>query len=200
MREVGFLTVEYDEKALLSRAKKGDADAFALLLKKSERTVYNLAYRMCGNEEDALDISQEAYLRAWKSLSRFEGTCSFASWMYTLTRNVCIDHAKKEQKLKTAPLTYEDQDGDESDIPLPDTEGEQPEHVYEKKERAEAVRAAIAKLPELQREVLMLYDIEGFSYSEISGMLCIDEGTVKSRLWRARKNIKKLFEKSELFP
>ncbi len=190
---------EYDEKALLCAAKRGSQDAFAELVRQSERMVYNLALRMSGCEQDALDISQEAYLRAWKSLRSFEGACSFSSWMYTLTRNVCIDHAKREQKRRALSLTYEDCDGDEVSLDIADGEEKRPEQIYERAERGATVREAIMKLSEQQREVLVLYDIEGYSYADISRMLDIEEGTVKSRLWRARDNLRKQLKQTELF-
>ncbi len=193
------MTSEYDEKALISKAKRGDAAAFAMLVRHSERTVYNLALRMLGDEQDALDISQEAYLRAWRSLGAFGEHSTFCSWMYAITRNVCVDFLKKRQSSSTVPLTYGSSDGDEAELQISDSEEELPEKQYEKKERRTLVREAIQSLPENQREVLVLYDIEGYSYADISRMLDIEEGTVKSRLWRARENLRKILKKTELF-
>lgn len=188
---------EYDEKALLDMAKKGNRDAFAELVKGTQQLVYNLALRMMHNEQDALDMSQEAYLRAWKTLSGFEGNCSFSSWMYTITRNVCIDSIRGQSNRQTSPLKVQAGD-DEYERPLSDVQA-QPEHIYEQKERAQAVRDAIGKLSDIHREIIVLCDIEGYSYSEISRILGIEEGTVKSRLWRARDNLRKILKEMELF-
>ncbi len=188
---------EYDEKALIKRAKRGDTDAFAQLVKNSERTVYALALRMSKNEQDALDISQEAYIRAWKSLSAFWGNCSFVSWIYKITRNAAMDFLKEESRHRAQSLTYETDDSETKSIDVLAPVAEEPEQVIEKKERIERLEEAIGKLPSEQREVLVLYDIEGYSYREICGMLGIGEGTLKSRLSRAREKIRKILKKAE---
>ena len=194
--EVFFLKSEYDEKALLERVRAGDADAFGILVRETERMVYNLALRMMGDREDALDMSQEAYMRAYRSIGRFEGNCSFSSWMYTLTRNVCLDELKKKKKFSVSTLTDSDEDGEVREREIAD-ERTQPDVVYEKKERAESVRRALDEMGEGQREILLLYDIEGYSYKDIARMLDIDIGTVKSRLFRARDKLRKILAKSE---
>ena len=189
---------EYDEKALLERARSGDRDAFADLVRATQQLVYNLALRMLKNEEDALDASQEAYLRAWMGLGDFEGGCSFSSWMYTITRNVCIDSIRKKEQERTVPVTLQYGDEDEQELALTD-ERTETEFIFEKNERARAVRHAIGRLSEMHREIVVLCDIEGYSYSEISRILGIEEGTVKSRLWRARDNLRKILRDMELF-
>lgn len=189
---------EYDEKALLELAKKRDRDAFASLVRMTERLVYNLALRMMKNEEDALDMSQEAYLKAWKTMQSFDGNCSFSSWMYTITRNVCIDNIRKRENTQTVSLTVQSEDEDEYDRVLADNDGA-PERVLEQSERARTVRDAIGRLSDIHREIIVLFDIEGYSYAEISRILGIEEGTVKSRLWRARDNLRKILRDMELF-
>lgn len=189
---------EYDEKALLERARSGDRDAFADLVRATQQLVYNLALRMLKNEEDALDMSQEAYLKAWKTMQSFDGNCSFSSWMYTITRNVCIDNIRKRENTQTVSLTVQSEDEDEYDRVLADNDGA-PERVLEQSERARTVRDAIGRLSDIHREIIVLFDIEGYSYAEISRILGIEEGTVKSRLWRARDNLRKILRDMELF-
>jgi len=192
------IKTEYDEKALLERARSGDRDAFADLVRATQQLVYNLALRMLKNEEDALDASQEASLRAWRGLGDFEGGCSFSSWMYTITRNVCIDSIRKKAQERAVPVTLQYGDEDEQELALTD-ERTETEFIFEKNERARAVRYAIGQLSEIHREIVVLCDIEGYSYSEISRILGIEEGTVKSRLWRARDNLRKILRDMELF-
>lgn len=190
-----FLKKEYDEKALVAKARKGSSEAFGVLVRQTQLLVYNLALRMTKNEQDALDMSQEAYIKAWKSISKFEGNCSFSSWMYTITRNVCIDHAKKMKGRGTLSLTVDDGEGERCELALASDDG--PEKIYEQKERVQAARDAIEKLSDIQREVIILCDIEGFSYKETALTLGIEEGTVKSRLFRAREKLHQILKSRE---
>ncbi len=197
-KEGDLLKNEYnkiEEKALLDRARAGDGEAFGMLVRATERMVYNLALRMTRDGEDALDMSQEAYLRAYRSLASFEGNCSFSSWMYRNVRNVCLDHEKKKKKLSPLTLTRDD-DGESRQTDIPD-EAASPDVLYEKKERAEAVRRALDLMSESAREILILADIEGYSYREIADTLGVDVGTVKSRLFRARGKFREIFRAAE---
>jgi RNA polymerase sigma-70 factor (ECF subfamily) len=192
------MTDEYIEKDLLERARGGDQPAFETLVKNTDRLVYNLALRMTQNEQDALDVSQEAYLRAWKSLSSFEGNCSFSSWMYRITRNACIDYLKMKKKHSAIRIDAESDDGEKFELPITDEESMQ-EVIAERNDTASAIRQAIDGLSQLQREIIILSDVEGYSYKEIAQILQVEEGTVKSRLSRAREKLRCVLKKTELF-
>lgn len=178
------------EQELVSAARAGDADAFEALVRASEKRVYNLALRLTGSPEDALDLSQEAFLNAWRGLSRFHGECAFSTWMYRLTSNVCLDFLRARQRRLAAigaPASLE-RDGP----PVPSSPGLGPEERLERKERAAALRRALDKLPERQRQVVVLRELAGLSYQEISQALDLDMGTVKSRLTRGRLALKRI--------
>ena len=188
-----MLTQE-EEMRIISKVLSGDTDAFELLVLDQSKIVYNLALRMAGNEEDAYDISQEAFLKAYTNLSTFRGECKFSSWLYRLTTNLCLDFIRKRNRQKTIPLIYEDDEGNEECMEIPD-ETFSPETEAERRELQQNVRAGLAQLPPMQREILMLREIGGMSYDEISDQLQIEEGTVKSRIFRARKKLCEILSK-----
>ena len=153
-------------------------------MKAHELGVYNLALRMLKNEQDALDASQEAFLRAWRSLSSFRGDSKFSVWLYRLTSNVCLDMLRKAGRLRAESLT--DEEGE--DIPLPDARGD-PHRALEQKELSAAVREGLEALPPAFRQALVLRDINGLSYEEIAQVTGLEAGTVKSRIFRARRKL-----------
>ena len=143
---------------------------------------------MLGNEEDALDISQDAFLKAFTNLSGFRGDCKFSSWLYKLTTNLCLDFIRKRNRHKVVPLVFEDEDGEPEYPEIPD-ETWSPELVAEQNQLRDSVRRGLSQLPAQQREILVLREIGGLRYDEISRQLNIEEGTVKSRIFRARKKL-----------
>lgn len=177
-----------DEMRIIQRVLDGDTDAFELLVNDQKKTVYNLALRMLGNEEDALDISQDAFLKAFTNLSGFRGDCKFSSWLYKLTTNLCLDFIRKRNRHKVVPLVFEDEDGEPEYPEIPD-ETWSPELVAEQNQLRDSVRKGLSQLPAQQREILVLREIGGLRYDEISRQLNIEEGTVKSRIFRARKKL-----------
>lgn len=183
-------------KALLSRAASGDDTAFEALVREFERPVYAIALDMLGDREDALDASQEVFVKLWQSRAKFRGECSVATWVTKLTRNTVCDMLRKRKNHTTESL-----DGDD-DAPreIPDTDtSTDPVASYERRERGDEVRRALASLPRGQSEILILRDINRHSYAEIAELLGIDEGTVKSRLHRARISLKEILEKRNIF-
>lgn len=180
-----------EEKELVARAKKGDQDAFGELVRLHERKVYNLAVRMMGNPQDGEDAAQEALLAAWRGLAMFKGDSSFATWLYRLTSNACIDRLRKEKR-RTAIAPSVSLDGEEGDaLPLPDLRYD-PAETVERQELRAAVRRCMDALSGEHRQVLSLREFSGLSYAEIGGMLNLEEGTVKSRICRARLQLRKL--------
>ena len=177
-----------DDRELVSRAKAGDQDAFERLVEEHQNKVYSLALRMVGNEEDARDMAQEAFIRAFNSLGSFRGESKFSVWLYRLTSNICIDFLRGRAKRRTVSLSWEDEDGDEGELEIPD-ERFSPEAGLERSELREAVRRGLEQLTPEYREILLLREINGLSYDEIGRALNLEEGTVKSRIFRARKKL-----------
>lgn len=186
------------EQELVQRAKRGDQAAFEQLVRDNEKRIYNLVLRMVGNPEDALDLSQEAFLNAWKGLSSFKGDSSFSTWLYRLASNACLDFLrskKRRQNTTVSPLSLDDEEAP----PLPADERHQPQELLERKERAQALHRALDALPDHHRQVLVMRELSGLSYQEISDVLELDMGTVKSRLTRARLALKKILLKDGNF-
>lgn len=176
------------EDELVRRAQNGDLDAFEALLRAHEKSVYNLALRMTGSPEDAEDMAQEAFLKVWRALPDFRWECKFSVWLYRVVSNVCLDWLRRQSKRQTVSLNVEDEDGEENERELPD-ERLSPERLLEQKLTREAVQKALSALPEEQRQILLLREIRGLSYEEIGQALSLEPGTVKSRLFRARKKL-----------
>ena len=186
---------------LALKAAAGDEAAFEELVYQTERTVYNMALRSTGgNEHDASDLSQEIYIKLWRSLPGFRGESSFGTWLYRIVQNAAADRARKAARGRTVSLTLEGEDGEEGreEAEICDT-SPTPEEAVLEDERSKAVYAALDGLTENHREIVILRYMDGFSVMEIADILNIDEGTVKSRLFRAREKLKKILEKGNGF-
>ena len=187
------------EWELVQRAKQGDEQSFAALVEQNQGRIYNLALRMTGNPDDALELSQEAFLNAWKGLGKFQEDSSFATWLYRLTSNVCIDFLRREKRRSALSMTVSLDDEEEArQAELPD-ERYSPHVEAERRERRETLRAGLASLSEEHRRVLILRELEGLSYGEIAQVLELEEGTVKSRIARARLALRKYLIQSGNF-
>jgi RNA polymerase sigma-70 factor (ECF subfamily) len=189
------------EKLLIERARKGDVGAFDLLVRRYERNVYNTAYRMSGSYDDASDIAQEAFVRAWNNLKSFRGDSAFSTWLYRIVTNVFLDDRKKKRSRREHQSLDEAFDLDESSVtrqfedPAPG-----PEELAEGDERRRVLDRAINSLPEAQRVMVVLYHTQGLAYEEIAEITQLPMGTVKSRLNRARFALRdRLQEVTELF-
>lgn len=177
-------------------AAKGDEAAFSDIVREYESAVYRYALSFCKNAEDAFDISQEAFIKLWKTLPRFKGNCSPRTWIMGIVRSVAIDFLRAKRPRDTLSF-YAD---GEFPIEIPDeSEEANPQRAYEKKERAALVRAAVASLPRELSETLYLREFENLSYEEIAHVLGVRVGTVKSRISRARDGVKEFLEKRNFF-
>ena len=188
------------EKILIEKSKNGDIESFERLIEKYQIVAFNIAYRMIGNKEDASDIAQEALIKVFKSLKSFRGDSSFSTWFYKIVTNKCIDAIRKMKKVKTYSLDKEfETDNGNYSIEVGDNRY-LPDKLYEIKEKRELVHSALKRIPEKYRTVLILRDIQGFTYEEISRIIDNPLGTVKSRINRGRLLLKEiLIEESELF-
>lgn len=184
---------------LVAAAQQGDQAAFGALVEKYQAMAYSLAFRMLGDSEDAADAVQEAFLNAWRALSGFQGQSAFSTWLYRLTSNACIDFLRRAKRREVLSITVSDEDDDlprETDIP---DERWSPERALERKEARRAVQEGLAALSPEHRQVLALRELEGLSYQEIAQVLALEEGTVKSRIARARLALREFLLKSGNF-
>ena len=166
----------------------GDANAFEDIVREYERNVYNIALRMCGSREDALDISQESFLKAYHSLHSFRGDSRFSVWLYRIVSNTCLDFLRERKRRAEVPLERGDEEEEREETQIRD-ESLSPESLFERKLTREAVQRGLESLPEDQRKILLLREIQGFSYEEIGRILSLESGTVKSRIFRARRKL-----------
>ena len=181
-----------DEKVTLAKARRGDLPAFEELVRFYEKRVYAVALRSTGSPEDAADLTQETFLRAWRSIESFRGESGFATWLLRITMNLCVDHARHKQvQPQTQPLTVGE---DEMERPLPDP-APTPEEALENSELGRELAAALGEISEEHRSIVLLRDVSGLSYTEIAETLEISEGTVKSRLSRARLALRAILQK-----
>ena len=176
------------EAEIVRRVLEGDADAFGAIVDEYQKNVYNLALRMTGNPEDAQDMSQEAFIKAFNSLASFRGDSKLSVWLYRIVSNVCLDFLHSRKRRQTVSLNMDDGEGGSSELEIPDLSA-MPEEELNRRLTREAVRKGLLSLPEDQREILLLREIEGLSYDEIAQALELEAGTVKSRIFRARKRL-----------
>ena len=179
---------------LVRKAAAGDSDAFEQLVLSYEKPIYNLCLRMCGNADDAMDLTQETFLKAWRNLGSFRADAAFSTWLYRLCSNLCIDHLRREQKRKVLPLQVEDSDGDERPLDVPDPAAG-PEERLSAQEDRQQVAAALQSLEPEYREALTLRVLHDLSYADIAAVLQVREGTVKSRIARAREKMREAMQK-----
>lgn len=177
------------EREIIEKVLSGDTEAFEALVLEHQNKVYSLALRMVGNEEDARDMAQEAFIRAFNSLTGFRGDSKFSVWLYRLTSNICIDFLRSRAKKRTVSMTWSDDESEEgAELEVPD-ERFSPEEQFERKSIRESVQRGLDSLSPQYREILILREINGLTYEEIGEALGIEEGTVKSRIFRARKKL-----------
>lgn len=176
-----------NEILLISRARDGDREAFGALVEQYRDNVYRLAYRMCGNEYDADEAAQEAFVAAWRALPNFRGDAKFSTWLYRLTTNAAIDVMRREKRHQT--------EGDGEMMEVAD-DSDSPQETVERTEQQEAVQKALATLSDEYREVLLLRYMEELDYAEIAEVLKLPSGTVKSRINRAKAALKTALLKS----
>lgn len=185
-----------NELQWIEAAKQGDTAAFEALVRLYEKRIFALTLRMCKNPEDAAEAAQEAFLSAWQGLPFFRGEASFSTWMYRLASNACVDLLRRENRHRNAAGPSLNDEGIALDVadnaPLPQA-------ILEGKELREQIEAGLRSLSEDHRQVLILREMHQLSYDEIAGVLDIDVGTVKSRINRARKQLRSFLSKSGNF-
>jgi len=188
------------EKEIIHRVLGGDKNAFEGLVLENQKNVYNLALKMTRNEEDAMDISQEAFVKAFRQLGNFRGDSRFSVWMYRLTYNLCIDFLRRKKKeTNVISLDFEDDSGDVMSLEIPDLR-DMPEDSVVRGEMRKNITESIYALPLKHREMVVMREITGMSYDEIAKTLKMNVGTVKSRLARARLKLIEILKEKGTFP
>ncbi len=191
----GVKHLNQQEISLIEKVKKGDISSFEALIAPYQKKAFNIAYRMLGNLEDANDVTQEAMIKIYKSIAGFQGKSSFSTWVYSVVSNSCIDYIRKNRKAVIVSLDREYDTGESMYKLEVADEMNTPEYLFEKNEIKRMIHDAINQLNVDQREIIILRDINGFSYHEIAEILKCSEGTVKSRISRARSSLKVLLNK-----
>ena len=176
------------EAQIVQRVLQGDVNAFEKLVLEYEKSVYAITQRMTGNAEDAADMTQETFIKAYNSLSSFRGDSKFSVWLYRIATNVCLDFLRSRSRKPTVSLSMEDDDGEEVELDIAD-ESQSPERLLERGLTRDAVRRGLNALSPEYRQILLLREIQGLSYEEIADVLTLEVGTVKSRIFRARKRL-----------
>jgi RNA polymerase sigma-70 factor (ECF subfamily) len=188
-----------EDMEIVSSCKKGDTDSFEVLVNKYQKKMLNIAYRMIGNYDDACEIVQDAFVSAFKNMKHFREEARFSTWLYTIVVNLSKNRLKQlTVKGHREELTLDNpMNPDDKQLKREPVSGEPSvlENI-EKQETQEVVQGCINSLDYEFREVIVLRDIQGFSYEELSDMLKMKEGTVKSRLFRAREALKNCLKKA----
>ena len=179
-----------DELELIRQAGQGDESAFEQLVIAYEKPVYNLCLRMCGDRDEAFDLSQDTFIKAWHAISLFQGDSKFQTWLMRIASNTCIDHLRKKKRKNVIPMTDLDREDEPLERQIADYETD-PAVLAEKAQDHEAVREAMSRLPDQDRLILSMRAIEDMSYREIGEALELQPGTVKSRISRAREKIRR---------
>lgn len=187
---------DYQEQNWIEAARNGDQEAFGQLVRLYEKRVFALTTRMCRNPADAEEAAQEAFLAAWQGLPFFRGDSSFSTWLYRLASNACVDLLRREGRHQAA--AGPSLNDEEAAIDAVDT-APSPQTLAERAELKEQIEAGLAALPPDYRQVLILREMHQRSYQEISDILSLDLGTVKSRINRGRKQLRKFLLESGNF-
>lgn len=188
------------EQQLIADARKGDVAAFEALIGEHQKRIFSIAFRMAGNPEDAADMAQEVLIKIFKNLGKFQGNCKFSTWVYRVATNTCLDELKKLRRHTAYSLDQELETEEGSVAAELADEAPTPEESTERRDLQRVVSEAIGMLSEDHKKAILLRDMQGFSYEEIANILQCSVGTVKSRINRARAQLKKILIKNgELF-
>ena len=171
----------WTDEELVAKSIRGDQDSFNELILRWERPIYALAYRTIGREEDARDVCQETFLRAFRALPGFRGQAKFSSWLYRIALNLCRDWIRRERR---APLVQPPEDGDLMELAAAAEPAESIEDLVARKDLARSVERAMALLPEEQRTAIVLKEFHGLTFQEIADLAGCPLSTVKTRLYQ----------------
>ena len=180
------------DEELVARSRGGDLDSFNQLVLRWERPIYALAYRVIGREEDARDVAQETFLRAFRALSGFKGQAKFSSWLYRITLNLCRDWIRRERR---TPIAQAPEGVDLVELASESAPSESIEDLVARREIGRAVARAMAELPDEQRTAIILKEYHGLTFQEIADLLDCPLSTVKTRLYQGLTVLRKQLAK-----
>ncbi len=185
-----------DDLTLVKRVRSGDQRAFKLLVERYQRKVYAIALGMLKDKEEAMDVSQEAFVKVFKYLEHFKGDSSFYTWLYRITTNICIDVIRRRNSGRGEQVEFDESiqhDLGEAQIgALGSRLGTNPQKSALRRELAEKIQEALQQVPEKHRAILLLREVEGLSYEDLARTLDIPKGTVMSRLFHARAKVQEI--------
>lgn len=190
--------MNYDESQLISDSQRGDTRAFNVLVEHYQVRVYNLCYRMLNDPEAAADVTQDAFISAYRNIRRYRGG-SFAAWLLRIATNACYDHLRSRQRRPTSSIDALLDDEEHAPRQFED-QGESPDERSLRNELANEIQRSLDALEPDQRLVIIMSDVQGFSYDEISAATGWPLGTVKSRLSRGRAQLRNVLRQGELLP
>ena len=192
------MTAPSEDQILVSAALAGDSDSFNQLVERYQNRAYGLCYRMLGDADAAADVAQDAFISAYRHLPSLRG--EFRPWLMRIVANACRDVLRSNKRHPSVSLDTNPRDEDESPaLQIADTNPNPEEHLM-RAEMHRTIRVALLQIPQDQRTVVILSDIEGMTYDEIAEVTGANIGTVKSRLNRARSRLREIFSEAELFP
>ncbi len=183
----------WTDEELVARSIRGDADSFNQLVLRWERPIYALAYRTIGREEDARDVCQETFLRAFRALPNFRGQAKFSSWLYRIALNLCRDWMRRERR---APIIQPPEDVDLMDLAAAAEPSESIEDLVARKDMTRLVENAMTRLPEEQRTAIVLKEYHGLTFQEIADLMGCPLSTVKTRLYQGLTVLRRELAKS----
>lgn len=178
------------DMALVSLIKNGDKEAFTILIKRYEKKVFNILYLQLGNIPDLEDLAQEVFIKVFKNIKNFRGESQFSTWLYRIAMNVSYDYRRKNKEVFSLDDPLREDEEDTFEKIIANDNKEDPLSIIEGEELRNKLRKFIRELPKEYQEVLILREYEGLSYEEIAKILNCPIGTVESRLFRARKELK----------
>jgi len=181
--------MQCEASRLMTAAQAGDRQAFESLMRSLRARSFQFARSIVGSHEDALDLCQEAFLKAFRARAAYNPSQPFLPWFHRILRNTCFSHLRKHRRLRVCSLTHRDANGEESDYEIVDPQ-DGPTSGIEDDERSALFRRALAELSARDREILVLRHYQELSYKEIARTLEIPEGTVMSRLFHARRRLR----------
>ena len=193
------VSINIDDSVLVRQSQGGDTTAMERLILKYQNRIFNLILKMCGNPDDAAELTQETFVKVIESIDKFKGRSSFYTWLFRIAVNLTLNYCQRHARIATRSLDADEteQDGAAESLLrdfLSDDRAADPATVAQSRELCDLAMESLLKLEEPQRAVVALRDIEGMNYNEIADVLNIEVGTVRSRLSRARSILREILE------
>jgi RNA polymerase sigma-70 factor (ECF subfamily) len=182
------------DEPLIERVRKGDQSAFRELFERYHRRAFAVALGVVKNPQDALDIVQDAFVKVYKHIDGFQGSSSFYTWLYRITMNLAIDHIRKNRHTTEFDDRVEHSSEGANELISPSVQESNPRQNVDRKELSKHIQQALNSLPEYHQAVILLREVEGLSYEEMSKVLKVPKGTVMSRLFHARRKMQECLQ------